>query len=405
MAINNSTLATLLGQSSSAGLLGGGIFSQPMTRGQRRAGLLNQAISSQGSNPYARLGAAFGGLIGMGARAGAERLGIVDAPPEVQRNQAIRQVQQEVSELGLDPIANPAEFGEVVSNRFRELGFDDLATRSLLQARSIQSQFAPERAEPEGLYGQYVAARRAGDLPEDLSFQEFRRTSGGPQTSITVEGDTTPPELTDAQLSVIENYSSTAQTARGVEFDLYQAGEILSQEDVDTGRLQPLILNVQGIAEDLGIDFNEALVNSGFEGVGDLASKEELDRVLNRVLINSFEKFKGNLNTREVNIAFDANSNLGRSKEANIRGIATQLAANELARERGARAVNISTPSEFRNFQNEIQEAGTEKLIELRDKYERQIREGRFGTAVGQPEEASATQEPADEGAVDWSDL
>jgi hypothetical protein len=392
-------LSNLLGQSSNAqsgGLIGGGVFSQPESRGQRRSRLLTEAISSAGQNPYARLGASFGGLIGMGGRAAAEGLGIVDEPPEVKRANAIRQVQEEVRQTGLDPMSNPAEFGELVSNRFQELGYPDLALRTQMQIR----QMMPEAQEPEGLYGQYVAARRAGDIPESLSFQEFRQSGSGPQTSVTVEGDTTPPELTDAQQSVIENYSSTAETARGVEFDLYQAGEILSQEDVDTGRLQPLILNVQGIAEDLGIDFNEALANAGFEGVGDLASKEELDRVLNRVLINSFDKFKGNLNTREVNIAFDANSNIGRSKEANIRGIATQLAANELARERGSRAVNISSPSEFKNFQNEVQEAGTEKLIELRDKYEKQIREGRFGTAAGQPEATGG-----DEGAVDWSDL
>ena len=390
-------LSNLLGQSSNAtsGLFGAGVFSQPETRASRRSRLLTETMSSQPTSA-GRFGAAIGGLLGMGARAGAEGLGIVDAPPEVKRNQAIRQVQQEVSELGIDPVDNPAEFGEIVSNRFRELGQPELAMRTQLQIQ----QMMPERQEPEGLYGQYVAARRAGDIPDNLSFQEFRQSGSGPQTSVTVEGDTTPPELTDAQQSVIENYSSTAQTARGVEFDLYQAGEILSQEDVDTGRLQPLILNVQGIAEDLGIDFNEALANAGFEGVGDLASKEELDRVLNRVLINSFDKFKGNLNTREVNIAFDANSNIGRSKEANIRGIATQLAANELARERGSKAVNISSPSQFKEFQNEIQEAGTEKLIGLRNKYEKQIREGRFGAAAGQPEETGG-----DEGAVNWSDL
>jgi len=137
-------LQNLLGQSNNAGgLIGGGIFSQPMSRGQRRAGLLNQAISSQGSDPYARLGAAFGGLIGMGGRAAAEGLGIVGKPQEVQRNEAIRQVQQEVADLGLDPMSNPVEFGELVTSRFQELGQPELALRTQLQVR----QMMPEGSE------------------------------------------------------------------------------------------------------------------------------------------------------------------------------------------------------------------------------------------------------------------
>jgi len=145
-------LSDLLGQSSntqSGGLFGGGVFSQPESRGQRRSRLLTEAISGAGQNPYARLGASFGGLIGMGGRAAAEGLGIVDAPPEVQQAEAIRQVQQEVAEQGLDPMANPREFGDFVAGRFQELGQPQLATRSLLQARQIESEFAPEPVETE----------------------------------------------------------------------------------------------------------------------------------------------------------------------------------------------------------------------------------------------------------------
>jgi len=84
-------LQDLLSQSSNAssgGLLGGGVFSKPESRGQRRSRLLTEAISDAGQNPYARLGASFGGLIGMGGRAAAEGLGIVDAPAEVQQAEA-----------------------------------------------------------------------------------------------------------------------------------------------------------------------------------------------------------------------------------------------------------------------------------------------------------------------------
>src|SRR6056297_3327161 len=95
-------IGDLLNQSgnSPSGLFSSGIFSDPESRGQRRSRLLTDAIANAGQNPYARLGAAFGGLAGMGGRAAAEGLGIIDVPEEVKRNQAIQQVQQEVAERG-----------------------------------------------------------------------------------------------------------------------------------------------------------------------------------------------------------------------------------------------------------------------------------------------------------------
>jgi len=139
-------LSNLLGQSSSAqsgGLMGGGVFSQPESRGQRRSRLLTDAIANAGQNPYARLGASFGGLIGLGGRAAAEGLGIVDAPAEVQRNQAISQVQQEVQERGLDPLSNTEEFINFTAQRFNDLGYQDLAIKTIQQGR----QLTPEQPE------------------------------------------------------------------------------------------------------------------------------------------------------------------------------------------------------------------------------------------------------------------
>jgi len=198
-------LSNLLGQSSntqSGGLFGGGVFSQPESRGQRRSRLLTEAISGAGQNPYARLGASFGGLIGMGGRAAAEGLGIVDAPPEVQQAEAIRQVQQEVAEQGLDPMANPREFGDFVANRFQELGQPQLATRSLLQARQIESQFAPEPQERRlsvtggSELANQLSSAYGVSIPEGETFEvgitgdrvtEINRL--GSATNVTVEGD------------------------------------------------------------------------------------------------------------------------------------------------------------------------------------------------------------------------
>jgi len=49
-------------------------------------------------------------------------------------------VQDEVRQQGLDPMQNPGEFGEVVSKRFQELGFNDLALKTQLQIRQIMPE-------------------------------------------------------------------------------------------------------------------------------------------------------------------------------------------------------------------------------------------------------------------------
>ena len=169
-------LSNLLGQSSSvtSGLFGSGVFSQPESRGSRRSRLLTEAISSQPSSA-GRFGAAIGGLLGTGIRAGAEGLGIFDAPPEVQRNQAIRQVQQEVAELGVDPVENPAEFGEIVSNRFRELGQPELAMRTQLQIQQMMPEQTELPAEAQNLA---FRAQQAGLKPGSDQYREFMLSGG-----------------------------------------------------------------------------------------------------------------------------------------------------------------------------------------------------------------------------------
>mgnify|MGYP000025698581 CR=1 FL=1 len=429
-------IGDLFSQSSNAttGLLGGGIFSQPETRGQRRSRLLTDAISNAGQNPYARLGAAFGGLVGMSARAGAEGLGILDAPPEVQRNEAIRQVQQEVAELGLDPISNRAEFGELVTSRFQELGQPELALRTQLQVRQMMPEGsetsrvirggtelgnAAGLAEGESAIGTFDAQGNLAGIKDRTQGQEppgeFKTyyDKEGNAVQARFEGDTlktatgeditgqgygtssrTPliednPELTSLQTEYLNSFVERGNAADGVEIPLYEAAEILSREDVDTGALEPLIIGVQGVAEDLGFDFNNILQEAGFEGVGDLSSKENLDTLLNRLLINSFEKFKGNLNDREVRIAQSANANVGRSKEANIRAVATNLAASEIARQRRDNAIDVMGPEGVSTFRESLRETGTDRFIELRNQYEEQILSGQFGS--GRPTEAPRT--------------
>jgi len=152
-------LQDLLGQSSNAqsgSLLGGGIFTPtPPTRAQRRESLLANAINSQ-QTAAGRAGAAIGGLFGTALS------GLGPGTPEEQRNEAIRTVQSEVAERGLDPMANPAEFGEFVSGRFQELGQPELATRTRLQIRQMMPEPQERRFSVAG--GTELAIKWRHDL-------------------------------------------------------------------------------------------------------------------------------------------------------------------------------------------------------------------------------------------------
>jgi len=222
-------LSDLLGQSSNAssgGLLGGGVFSQPESRGQRRSRLLTDLISGAGSDPYARLGAAFGGLIGMGGRAAAEGLGIVNAPAEVQQAEAIRQVQQEVAEQGLDPMANPREFGQYVSSRFQELNQPQLATRSLLQARQLESQFAPEPVETERVI-------RGGTREGDIAGLEIGQQGIGTFVDDKYRGVSNVKRIQDQDDVDVGAVKRFIDTKNDTTLSLVRTGEGYSRQTVD----------------------------------------------------------------------------------------------------------------------------------------------------------------------------
>ena len=173
--MSNGLLEDLLGQSSNAntGLFQGSVFGRAPTRGQRRSALLNQAISSQGQNPYARLGAAFGGLIGMGARAGAEGLGIVDQPTEVQEAQAIRRAQQAAKESGIDPARDPEGFYNVVAP------FVEDFPRVAVRTRRLLGEIAGEQPElPAEAQNLAFRAEQAGLNPGSDQYRQFMLSGG-----------------------------------------------------------------------------------------------------------------------------------------------------------------------------------------------------------------------------------
>jgi len=419
-------LSNLLGQSSNAtqgGLIGGGVFSQPMSRGQRRSKLLTDAISSAGANPYARLGASFGGLIGMGARAGAEGLGIVDKPPEVQQAEAIKQVQQEVAERGLDPTTNPREFGQYVSSRFQELGQSDLATRSLLQARQLESQFAPEPVETERVIrggtklgeaaglregesavGTFVNGQRTSlsdverqEQPErftPLTPEEKQaigidptkfaqrnnltgrvHTSGGQTINVGDEADPAFDALTDQFKNDLTQASEAATQATGLLEEVNRATDILSQGDFSTGRVRPVLTSLRGIAEDLGVSVDPALRQAGVENLGDVSDAESFRAFSSNLTTRLAERLPGNLNQQEINLISDASSQLGKTPEANAAALASFKAGAELAQRNASRLTEAAAKgtSELIAEQRRQRERGVEEFETLADRYKEDI--------------------------------
>jgi len=135
-----------------------------------------------------------------------------------------------------------------------------------------------------------------------------------------------------------------------------------------TGTLQPFVKVLQGIASDIGVDFNQAATDAGVD-VGSLAQKEEFDRITTEVIINGFEKFKGNLNQKEVDLAVNAFANLGKSEDGNKLAVASLWAASELARLDGLAATSATTQDKATAVEaNRLKRKGDE-FTKLRKKY------------------------------------
>lgn len=173
--------------------------------------------------------------------------------------------------------------------------------------------------------------------------------------------------LKEAGKTLAQRVGATIETgnnAASMEQSLIQLGGLLSG-GVPTGALQPAITGLQGIASDLGIDLSGVAKAAGVD-LGSLATKEEFDRVSKALVIDGFEKFKGNLNQQEVKLATDAFPGLGRGAEGNRLAIASLLASTRLAQERAAEAAQASSGADARAFEVRKARAGTKRFEQIR---------------------------------------
>lgn len=161
-----------------------------------------------------------------------------------------------------------------------------------------------------------------------------------------------------------------------------QMSKLLS-EGARTGAFQPLITGLQAFAQDAGIDVTGIAKKLQID-LANVSDAQEFSRLSSAVVIESFQKFKGNLNQREVEIAEGAFANLGRTPEANIEAIAAAIASARIARQRASEALNFDDRKKAQKFlQKTILSSNVEDFLALKDTIAADIRAQRPETTPG----------------------
>lgn len=188
--------------------------------------------------------------------------------------------------------------------------------------------------------------------------------------------------------SRINDIVISGNAAVGTQQNAEQMAELL-KSGTQTGKLQPAITSLQGIAADFGLDLSSIGSAIGVN-IGTLSSKEEFDRLTKQVIVDGFVKFKGNLNIKEVEIAMTSFANMGRSEQANKEAIAALLASQEIARERGVAASNIDTKAEAKALEREIIGNDVAKFKKLKESFLKEL------TSISSREESVPVGIPRD---------
>lgn len=265
------------------------------------------------------------------------------------------------------------------------------------RAGQIATGIKPERPEPlrRVVSGDTPLGRELGLKPGQQAIVAFtldpqgevvkrdvRSRFGAPTQINILPGEPAFQKALGQQLGKqISGIAEAGQLAGRMEPSLRQMADLLAGGGVQTGALQPGITALQAIADDLGVDLAGLAARFDMD-LGSLSEKQEFDRLATELITEGFQKFKGNLNQKEVELAIAAFAGLGRSEGANIKAIASGLAAQQVARERGTAALGVQTREEARTLQQEILAGGTTRFEELRETFEQQLQE-RFTQARG----------------------
>jgi len=323
-------------------------------------------------------------------------------------------------------MSSPREFGDFVAGRFQELGQPQLATRSLLQARLIESEFAPEPKERRlsvtggSELANQLQSSYGVSVPEGETYEvgltgdrvtQINRLGASNVQNVNTGDNITPFEEVRGKEAAksVEEARIAADEASVVENQLIDLQNSLAEPGMQTGSVQGLVTPIQAFADSVGVDTQNWVENATGLDLGNTSDKEEFDRITKDLVTRVFGRFKGNLNDREVRIALGAIPNLGTTFEGNIRAIASMRAAAKLAQERGDSLGAARSAEEANSLRSDFNRASTERYQELTSQYEDQIRE-QVSQSRGTPapsangSETGSEIEGPDE-TVDWSDM
>ena len=272
--------------------------------------------------------------------------------------------------------------------------------------QEVQSDFKPKsvikKGSALGLTG--VDADRSYEVKQDKqgNIVGIENMSASSLNSVSVNVDTKndSKQISEISAEVIKR----GMTGVNIQPMVTQLIEKMSSPDFQSGKLQPAITFIQGLADDLGLDIDGIANAIGIEKIGNLADKEEVIRLTREVLIQSFEFFKGNLNAEEVRIAEDSVTNLGRSEDANLQAVAALAASNEMSRERAVDMVRARTTEDKADIlERQLSDDGS-KFIEIKNNIYFQMKEERdknlppdFKAAQAQIEQAGFVYDHVDE--------
>lgn len=149
---------------------------------------------------------------------------------------------------------------------------------------------------------------------------------------------------------------------------------LLSSGEINTGALQPALTGLQAVGEDLGFDLDRVAQDIGVR-LGDLSSKEEFERLSKALTMKALQGFKGNTSNKELQFAREQVARLGQSEGGNVRALAAMKALNQVARENAQRAAGIRSQDDWAKFERQRLNRGPERVEELTDQYEEQLRQ------------------------------
>lgn len=250
----------------------------------------------------------------------------------------------------------------------------------LKQGLTIKDQRAAPPS-PELFYQGNTATQKAWDPDKGAYVVVGSRPTFAPGVNINMPAGETAFAKESGKLLAQRKFEIVGSGERAANAlpQLSQLGDLMSS-GVKTGPASSITLPLRAFARDVGVDVDAVAESLGVP-LGDVVSQEDFERLSAQVIIDGFEKFKGNLNEKEVGLAMNSFGNLGRSEEANISAIAAAMAAAELAAEDGARAVQAGTSNDLIQLATERARRGTDKFKQLKSQYESQIKSARPAAA------------------------